>query len=499
MSLARPSVTTSPAGDLHEAPSPLPASPGARVLRRRLVLIMVLSDALAILVAVLGSFAVRQALLGRAGDLSENVTDSAWVIGIGWLLAIVFFRGYDARLVPSGTELYTNVVHASAAAAGLVGALVYLVQIELSRAFFVALFLIGPPLLLLTRVILRRALNSMRRRGRFRQGVIAVGGIGHVDGIARTLHRESWLGYDVVGAVTHDGAVEPASTLGIPVLGREKDLLRIVDVVKPGVLLFTAGAHSSAEEFRRTAWQLEDQEVSVIVAPALSEISAGRVQMRPVAGLPLVHMDLPRSREALRWTKRAFDVVVSSVLLVILSPVLAVTAVIVHRHDGGPVIFRQQRVGRGGVEFSFLKFRTMVTDAEAIRVEMTERAVQDRGNAVMFKMRNDPRITRPGRFLRRYSLDELPQLWNVLRGDMSLVGPRPALPREAAVYDDDARRRLDVRPGITGLWQVSGRSDLSWEETVRLDLYYVDNWSFIQDIQILVRTVRAVLASSGAY
>jgi lipopolysaccharide/colanic/teichoic acid biosynthesis glycosyltransferase len=156
-------------------------------------------------------------------------------------------------------------------------------------------------------------------------------------------------------------------------------------------------------------------------------------------------------------------------------------------------------VGRDGQLFEFLKFRSMITDAEAVRLEMTERAVQDRGNRIMFKMRDDPRITVPGRFLRRYSLDELPQLWNVLRGDMSLVGPRPALPSEVDAYDDDARRRLHVRPGITGLWQVSGRSDLSWEDTVRLDSYYVDNWSFTQDIQILIRTVKAVLASSGAY
>ncbi|WP_262425286.1 sugar transferase [Brachybacterium sp. Z12] len=191
--------------------------------------------------------------------------------------------------------------------------------------------------------------------------------------------------------------------------------------------------------------------------------------------------------------------VVAALVLVVISPLLAVIALRIRAHDGGPVIFRQQRVGRDGKHFEFLKFRTMITDAEAVKVEMVERAVQDRGNTVMFKMRNDPRITAPGRFLRRFSLDELPQLWNVLRGDMSLVGPRPALPGEVERYDDDARRRLHVRPGITGLWQVSGRSDLSWEDTVRLDTYYVDNWSFTQDLQILMRTVKAVLASSGAY
>ncbi|MDO5663245.1 MAG: sugar transferase, partial [Brachybacterium sp.] len=213
---------------------------------------------------------------------------------------------------------------------------------------------------------------------------------------------------------------------------------------------------------------------------------------------PLVHMDLPRSRDALKWSKRLFDITLSATLLLVLAPVLAAIAVTVKLTDGHQVVFRQERVGRGGQSFEFLKFRSMVPDAETW-ISHIQDLQQDRGNDVMFKMADDPRITRPGRFLRRYSLDELPQLWNVLRGDMSLVGPRPALPSEVSTYDQDASRRLTVRPGITGLWQVSGRSDLSWNETVRLDIYYVDNWSFTQDVQILGRTVRAVLAPTGAY
>lgn len=470
-----------------------------RRLRQLTILIMVVADVLVLLLAVGGAFLVRQTLLDPTGDLTENVAAAAFPIAVGWLLAITLFSGYDARLLPAGTELYRNVLHATLAAAGIVGTIVYLADIELSRVFFLTFFLIGPPLLLVVRAVMRRALNRARRRGRFRQSVLAVGSIEHVDGIARTLHREQWLGYDVIGAITPAGTSAGTSQLGIPVCGSEGNLLALAEELSPHVLLFTAGATASAEEFRRTAWKLEHEDVSVIVVPGLSEISADRVRMRPVAGLPLVHMDLPRARLALRWTKRAFDVVVAAIGLVVLAPVVAVIAASIRLHDGGPVIFRQHRVGRDGHEFEFEKFRTMVTDAEAIRVEMVERAVQDRGNAVMFKMRDDPRITGPGKFLRRYSLDELPQLWNVLKGDMSLVGPRPALPDEAAAYSEDARRRLSVRPGITGLWQVSGRSDLSWEDTVRLDLYYVDNWSFVQDLQILLRTVRAVLASAGAY
>ncbi|WP_114853273.1 sugar transferase [Brachybacterium sp. YJGR34] len=488
------------AGHGTAVPRDLPAGGiGIRRLRHLGVAAMVAGDMLAVGLAMLGAYLFRQSVLSAAGDLSGYVLDAAWIIAIGWILAIYLWGGYNPRLLPAGTELYSNLLHASVAAAGIVGTVVYLVDIELSRAFFLAFFLLGPPLLLGVRLLLRRSLGAARLRGHLREGVIAIGSLASVEGIARTLHRERWLGYDVIGAVTPPGSGATETADGIPVLGTEEELLRIAAEVRPAVLLFTAGASASAEEFRRTAWKLEQEDVHVIVVPALTEISADRVEMRPVAGLPLVHMDLPRSRGALRWTKRAFDLVASALALVLLAPVLAAIALRIRLHDGGPVIFRQQRIGRDERPFEFLKFRSMVTDAEAESVELVERAVQDRGNDVMFKMRDDPRITRPGRFLRRYSLDELPQLWNVLRGDMSLVGPRPALPREAARYDEDARRRLSVRPGITGLWQVSGRSDLAWEDTVRLDLYYVDNWSFLRDLQILLRTVRAVLAASGAY
>lgn len=342
-------------------------------------------------------------------------------------------------------------------------------------------------------------MNKLRNSGRFRQTVVMVGSLSHVDELSRIISRETWLGYDVIGALTPEGDARQFSAEGISVLGNEGDLLDTVRREKPAVLMFTAGAETSAEQFRRTSWQLENDEIDVIVAPALTEVAASRVTMRPVAGLPLVHLDMPRSQQSLRWGKRLFDIIASGLGLLIISPVLLIIALVVKLNDGGPVIFRQERVGRNGETFEFLKFRSMVTNAEEVLRELRANDEQDSGNTVMFKMKRDPRITAPGRFLRRYSLDELPQLWNVLRGDMSLVGPRPALPHEVSGYNFDARRRLSVRPGITGLWQVSGRSDLSWDETVRLDMYYVDNWSFMQDVQILFRTVRAVVSSSGAY
>ena len=235
----------------------LRASSSLRGLRRLTILCMVLADVVALLIAVGGAYLVRQTALGPTGDLTANVVDAAFPIAAGWLLAITLFNGYDSRLVPAGTELYRNVLHATLAAAGIVGTIVYLAEIELSRAFFLAFFLIGPPLLLLVRAVIRRALNGARNRGKFRQGVLAVGSIDHVDSIARTLHRERWLGYDVLGAVTPDGASILPSRLHIPVLGTEKELLTIAEALRPNILLFTAGATASTDEFRRTAWKLE--------------------------------------------------------------------------------------------------------------------------------------------------------------------------------------------------------------------------------------------------
>lgn len=461
---------------------------------------MIAADLFALVLACAIAVVIRQNLAGLdpAPDLPESVVRSAAVIVAAWMLAILVSGGVNPRLVAAGPEIYRNVLIGSLGAVGLVGAALFLADIPLSRPFFVALFLVGPLLLLLVRAIARRGVNLARTRGQLRSQVLVVGSTGHVRGIVRTLARETWLGYDVVGAIAPISDVRRDEGAGVPILGDESELLDLVRAQQPDIVLFTAGSSASAEEFRRVAWELEGLDVGVIVVPGVSEISGDRIRMRPVAGLPLVHMDLPRARKALRRGKRLFDIVASAALLLLLTPVLGIVALCVRLSDGGGVVFRQQRVGRTGEPFEFLKFRSMVVDAEARRAEL-EQLARDRGNDVLFKMSDDPRITRVGKVLRRYSLDELPQLWNVLRGDMSLVGPRPALPQEVTGYDGDAHRRLAVRPGITGLWQVSGRSDLSWEDTVRLDLFYVDNWSFAQDLLILARTARAVLASRGAY
>ena len=365
----------------------------------------------------------------------------------------------------------------------------------ISRGFFGLYFPIGVMLLLLGRLVARRLIQRLRQTGHFTEKVLLVGTPGYIGEIHTVLARESWLGYQVMGClVPSEYAALEVTSAGVPVLGLSENVRQVVDEVSPDIVFFTAGAVSSSTALRRLAWDLEDHaHVQIIVAPNVTDVSSERVRIRPVAGLPLMHLGRSRSQLATNDAKRAFDVVGSLTILALTWPLLLGLMLWIKRHDGGPALFRQTRVGREGAEFTCLKLRSMSVDAEERLDELETR------DHVLVKSTADPRVTRPGRFIRRFSLDELPQLWNVVRGEMSLVGPRPPLPLEVEQYEDDMLRRLNVMPGMTGLWQVSGRSDLSWEDTVRLDLYYVDNWSMVQDLLILARTVNAVLASRGAY
>jgi exopolysaccharide biosynthesis polyprenyl glycosylphosphotransferase len=417
-----------------------------------------------------------------------------WIL-LTWVCVLGSQGAYSRRHFGVGPDEFRAITLASVIAAGLVGMFCYLTQLPLSRGFVLATFLFGWPLLLLERYVVRKALHRARRHGRLLHRVIAVGGASGVGEVVAVLDRERYVGYQVVGAATPFGGVN-AEAMPVPVLGDSTDILDLCREHGADTVLVSRGGYSSSTDLRRIAWRLEGSEIDLVVVPSLTDVAGPRISMRPVAGLPLLHVEEPQAGEAGGITKRIFDVVVSGALLLLLAPLLAVLALIVRLHDGGPVLFRQARVGRDGRIFHMLKFRSMVVDAEERKAAL---AAHNEGAGVLFKMREDPRITPIGRVLRRYSLDELPQLLNVLKGDMSLVGPRPPLQDEVDRYHDDTRRRLLVRPGITGLWQVSGRSELSWDESVRLDLYYVDNWSMLSDLVIMAKTVRAVVGSSGAY
>ena len=429
-------------------------------------------------------------------DVADHLVVAGPVVLLAWLLMLGAFGSYSTRDLGAGTQEYSRVLHASLLTAGLTGVGCYITKFELSRGFFVLTFSIGLPLLVLNRFLLRRALQSGRRRGHFLQRVLISGRPEHIDEVGRVLQRERWLGYEIVGALTPPVHLDEETGTGIPVFGNTDDLVKYCTTGEIDAVFLADGALTSSGQMRQIVWDLEHEGVQVVVAPSIANVSRERVRIRPVGGLPLVHIDPPSAARATRWGKRIFDMVGSLVLIVLGAPVFLYAALAIKLHDGGPILFRQTRIGQNGRDFPCLKFRSMVPDAESRLRALHE----DNGYTTgLFKMKEDPRITRPGRWLRRYSLDELPQLFNVLYGDMSLVGPRPPLPSEVAHYTSDTRRRLRVRPGMTGLWQVSGRSDLSWAEAVRLDLYYVDNWSMLQDLNILAKTLGAVMGSRGAY
>lgn len=469
---------------------------GARQDRRVQVMLFLIDLGIIAICALIAIFARKNLTwFGEVNDVTELVYPMAGPIMAGWLLLLVYTGAYRVRLLGAGLEEFRRVFNASLVAAAALGITAYLLQYPLSRGFYFLLFLTGVPALLLGRLATRRVMQRAHRKGRLLRSIVVAGDDRHIADVMAVLRRETWLGYDVVGLLTPSGRA-CASVPDVPVLGTPADARHAVQGRDVRAILFAEGSFQQANGFSQTARDLEGEETDLIVVPALTDISASRTEVRPVAGLPMVHIEKPQAQRSRSWAKRAFDILGASMILILLSPVMIFTALAVKLEDRGPIVFRQTRAGVRGRPFECFKFRSMVPNAEALKAQLIAQSDPDN---VLFKVQNDPRVTRIGRFIRKYSIDELPQLFNVLRGEMSLIGPRPALQREVDRYEQHVMRRLDVRPGMTGLWQVSGRSDLSWEDTVRLDLYYVDNWSFLQDLNILLRTFRAVVAPSGAY
>jgi exopolysaccharide biosynthesis polyprenyl glycosylphosphotransferase len=454
-----------------------------------------------LVIAAIGALALAGRSLIPAVEPDATLADRAltstpW-IAVAWLALLVLCGAYQERTLSVGVDEYQRVLLASGLTAGGLAVYLYLAEVPLSRSYYLLLFALGVPVLLVGRRVMRLVEHSLRNAGLGRRRVLLVGTGRHVSDTLAVLRRETWLGLHAVGALTVRGG-DSLDVPGheVPILGTTDDLVQALAETEVDVVVFAEGSFASGAEMRRTAWLLESLSIQMIVVPALSGVSGTRVAVRPVAGLPLIYVERPQTEGALRFAKRLFDIVGSVGALLLFSIPLLVAAVAIKLDDGGPLFFRQRRVGFNGTHFECLKLRTMCVDAEARRDEV--RGLND-GMTQLYKSKRDPRITKVGAILRRYSIDEAPQLLNVLRGDMCLVGPRPALPSEVEAYEEDVNRRLRVKPGLTGLWQVSGRSDLSWEDTVRLDLYYVDNWSMLADVQILLRTAKAVFGGSGAY
>jgi exopolysaccharide biosynthesis polyprenyl glycosylphosphotransferase len=406
-------------------------------------------------------------------------------------------RAWDQRVLGQGSEEFSRLLRGFVTSAVVLALAGLALELTAVRPWVFGLLPLAGLLALVGRMALRRWLYSHRARGRFMHPMLAVGTIESVADIVQRTRRDPQNGWTVMAACTPTGVGTNGSPdiLGVPVAG---DLDAVAEAARQGKYRVVSVGRTpgwTGNRLRRLAWDLEGLNTDLVVDPGLMEMAGPRLHIAPVDGLPLLRLTHPTFDGASRVVKDVVDRIGAAVLLVVTAPLLLLIALMV-KSDGGPVFFRQDRVGRYGKTFKMIKFRSMCVDAEARKAELQQ---SNEGAGPLFKLRHDPRVTAIGTRLRKYSLDELPQLFNVLAGSMSLVGPRPPLAEEVAQYSRDAERKLLVRPGLTGLWQVSGRSDLSWEESVRLDLRYVENWSLAMDALILWKTLGAVVRNNGSY
>lgn len=460
-------------------------------------------DAFIVIWAVVGAYIIRFGVDPEFTTTSQDVP-YVWLsvlLAAAWWFMLGAWNSRQSRILGSGPDEYKRVAAASLWLFGIIAIFSYVFRIETARGYVGLALPVGLLGLLLGRWLIRQHLSIKRGQGRSMSRLLLVGGPGAVSHLASSLHSAKHAGYLPVGVYmpgveSHDG-IEPSS--GLMIMGHKPDthsIMVALDACGADAVAVSAGVQLHPQTLRHLGWELAARNIGLIMAPALTDIAGPRIHTQQVAGLPLIHVTTPTLEGGQRVAKRLFDLAAACLLLVLASPAMILVAALVKLDSTGPVLFRQERVGMEGNHFHMLKFRSMVVDAEA---RLEELARKNEGSGPLFKMKNDPRVTRIGGFLRRFSVDELPQLLNVLRGSMSLVGPRPPLPREVEAYESDVRRRLLVKPGLTGLWQVSGRSNLSWQDAVRLDLYYVENWSLAGDLVIILRTVRAVFRSTGAY
>ncbi|HYO19244.1 MAG TPA: sugar transferase, partial [Dermatophilaceae bacterium] len=441
----------------------------------------------------LATFGVTNALARPEIPYSPRMLLLTLAGAVIWPLLIMLCSGYRRRNIGVGAREIRAVFQAGAVLIVL-GAYP---AAALRQEALLSLVLITTPLCvavtLVARFIFRKWLHAQQQRGVGCRRTLAVGPLDAVTSLRDGLDSEPHCGIRIDGACLP--VSQRGSSPGVAVMGDLGDVRDVVLEHGFEAVAVAGGQYTNQTYLRQLAWSLEGIDVELLVAPGLVEVAGPRLHIRPLIGVPLLHVDQPRFSGWPRLLKRTTDVVFTSLGLLLLAPLLIIVALAVKLQDGGPVFFRQVRIGRNGEPFELLKFRSMVVDAEARKAELMH---LNEGQGSLFKLRRDPRVTRIGQFLRDWSIDELPQLINVLQGSMSLVGPRPHLADELAAMPADASRRSLVTPGLTGLWQISGRSDLSGGEGIRLDLRYVENWSLTLDLLVLWKTGRAVLSRAGA-
>jgi len=484
--------------------TPEPASttaPAPDRWRQRYRRNLIVSDLLALIWVVYGTqivwFGMGEARLAASHD--NRISDvSYWtfsfVLIVAWMWALSFIDSRSDRVIGTGSQEYVRIVDASFRLFGAIAIIAFLTAVDVARGYLLISLPAGVVVLVFTRWLWRQWLVIKRAEGKYSARVLLVGSLASVTQLARELQRNPSAGYRVVGACVPSGKIaDTIEGTGIPVMGNVDAIASALHVTGADTVAVTSSDDLPADKVKQISWSLETGRQHLVLAPSLIDVAGPRLHTRPVAGLPLIHVETPRFSKGQAFLKRTVDIVASTSGIVVLSPVLLFLAISVRLSSPGPVLFRQKRIGFRGREFTMIKFRSMVVNAEDLLADLATQH-RDSGNEVLFKMKNDPRATPIGRIMRRYSLDELPQLFNVFGGSMSLVGPRPPLPSEVAQYADHVHRRFLAKPGITGLWQVSGRSSLSWEDSVRLDLSYVENWTLMGDLLIVAKTARAALA-----
>ncbi len=494
-------VDACPAMDLDTALQELtgegsaPSEVGARTPRNlRPKLVLVAADSVAIAVAAGLAVTWYGSVNPEPGAAASQLWWTTLLALPLWVAVLAHQRLYNSRFIERRIDEFRRIVNASVLGTWAVILTAMVSNVLLPRTGLAMLAACACVTITVERNIARRLFRGLRSRGQMLRQVVIVGSNHEARDIAAMLRAEPWLGYEVVGFVSDDEDAQEEPVPGLRVLGTLADLPRLLgEIDRASVIVATSAVPSATTN--RLARDLLEIGIYVELSSSLRDIAPSRLTVRPLGRFPVVYLE-PRRRSGWRaMAKRTFDFIGASLGLLVASPVLLATAVAIKLDSRGGILFKQLRVGQNGTPFHVLKLRSMCTDAEDLLIDLRD---QNEADGPLFKMADDPRVTRVGRFIRKASIDEIPQLWNVIRGDMSLVGPRPALPHESEEWDSLLKHRLRVKPGITGMWQVSGRSDSSFDDYTRLDLYYVDNWSLTTDLAILAKTVPVVAFGQGA-
>lgn len=420
---------------------------------------------------------------------------------VAWLVALAAMHTRSTTIVGTGVEEYRRIVEASFWTFGAIAMVTLLCKLDVARGYLAVAFPLGTLGLLLARRFWRAHVCRRRAAGHCKTAVLVIGDVDRARDLSAELARHPGDGLRVVGVAIPGygkgrGEHLVVEDRMIPIVGGDADPVDAIRTCGADTVAIAGTELLGGRAIQRLIWDLEPLGVDLVVSTGIMDVALSRMVMRPTAGLPLLHIEQPQYQRAKRFQKQAFDMCFALTALVLSLPVLIVAGLSIKLSSRGPVFYCSERIGIDGKPFAMLKFRTMVVDADKQRMALAQ---HNDGSGLLFKIREDPRVTPVGRVLRRFSIDELPQFVNVLRREMSVVGPRPPLRSEVEAYDREIMRRLLVKPGITGLWQISGRSDLSWSQAVRLDLSYVDNWSMVGDVLIAAKTFAVVVKHTGAY